>query len=105
MESPAVSTQAGPRYLYCFGEGGSASASVVTAVVALEDVYTTLMPSCSKRFVRYVETNWMVLVLLSESTASAMKLHPTDRSLLLHPSQAQVAPYSGSLLRLEMEIA
>jgi hypothetical protein len=80
------------------------STSVVTAVAAIEDAYTTLMPSCSKRFVRFVETN-MVLALISESIASVVKLHPTDRSLLLHPSRAQEAPYSRSLLRLEREIA
>jgi hypothetical protein len=36
----------------------------------------TLTPICSKRFVRFVGTSWMMLVLTKWCTTSVVKLHP-----------------------------
>jgi hypothetical protein len=43
------------------GKGDVAAVSAIVA--ALEDAYTNA--NCSKRFVRFVETNWMVLALIN----------------------------------------
>jgi hypothetical protein len=65
----------------------------------------TLSPICSKRFIRFGETSWMVLAFINLSITSLVKLHLTNRTLVLSPIASSKTSLLGYLAFLERETA